>query len=104
MFGESPKWRTKCPGGVKGQGSGSPLPQRSGLHGKGMVGRLVGESPTFLHADLTLRADAVMSAKCRGTSAHYTQHADLSGPTKRRRVQREKHEDTDQLVPQHSAP
>ena len=60
MFGESP---TRCPCGVKGQGLGSPLPRRSGSHGKGMLVRLVGESPTFLHADLTLRADPAVSAQ-----------------------------------------
>ena len=48
------------------------------------VGEIVGETPTFLHADLTLWADPAVSAqfekksetsKYRGTSAHYTHHA-----------------------------
>ena len=42
---------TRCPYGVKGQGLGCHQPGRSGSHGKGMMGRLVRESPTFLHGE-----------------------------------------------------
>ena len=82
-FWRVPKWRTRCPYGVKGQGLGCPQPGRSGSRGKGMLGRLVGESPTFLHANLTLRADPAVSAQSeknetseyRDTGARFSHHA-----------------------------
>ena len=42
---------------------GCPRLLRYGSHGKGMLGGLVGESPTFLHANLTFAGEPVVSAQ-----------------------------------------
>ena len=63
VFGESPKRGQDVRMVSKGKGWGVPSQGGPGSHGKGMLVRLVGESPTFLHANLTLRADPAVSAQ-----------------------------------------